>query len=292
MAAFSYNFLAVAILFSTDSKDDGFSDPEDFDEFDATRPYDPNRCSLAAPQFCSVVRSLLSVTGVGRNTVKAGGNFSYGRRDFLWHGGQEVVLRYDRQNTLSFQMDFAEDWSKTNWGMEFTWIDSLPLTDANADSTVTNTDQYTLVVSVDRPTFINFLNANRTFLFNSQWFLSYRPDHGSGFQSNGPYNVTTTFTILTGYFQDRLLGVFTLVYDFQSESGGGLPSLTYRFSESFSATFGMAFFWGRSQSFDMLSMPRALGNRVGTNAYQDHVETGLGVVRDRDEFFFRLRYSF
>jgi hypothetical protein len=292
MAAFSYNFLAIAILFSTDSKDDGFSDPEDFDEFDATRPYDPNRCSLAAPQFCSVVRSLLSVTGVGRNTVKAGGNFSYGRRDFTWHGGQEVVLRYDRQNTLSFQMDFAEDWSKTNWGMEFTWIDSLPLTDANADSTITNTDQYTLVVSVDRPTFINFLNANRTFLFNSQWFMSYRPDHGSGFQSNGPYNVTTTFTILTGYFQDRLLGVFTLVYDFQSESGGGLPSLTYRFSESFSATFGMALFWGRSQDFDPLSMPRALGNRVGQNAYRDHVETGLGVVRDRDEFFFRLRYTF
>ena len=292
MAAFSYNFLAVAILFSTDSEDDGFSDPEDFDEFDATRPYDPNRCSLAAPQFCSVVRSLLSVTGVGRNTVKAGGNFSYGRRDFLWHGGQEVVLRYDRQNTLSFQMDFAEDWSKTNWGMEFTWIDSLPLSDANADSTVTNTDQYTLVISVDRPTFINFLNANRTFLFNTQWFMSYRPDHGSGFQSNGPYNITSTFTILTGYFQDRLLAVFTLVYDFQSESGGGLPSLTYRFSEAFSATFGMALFWGRSQSFDMLSMPRALGNRVGTNAYQDHVETGLGVVRDRDEFFFRLRYSF
>jgi hypothetical protein len=31
---------------------------------------------------------------------------------------------------------------------------------------------------------------------------------------------------------------------------------------------------------------------VGQNAYKDHVETGLGVVRDRDEFFFRLRYSF
>jgi hypothetical protein len=292
MAAFSYNFLAIAILFSMDAGDDGFSSPEDFDEFNAEDPYNPNRCSLAAPQFCSVVRSLLSVTGVGRNTVKAGGSFSYGRRDFLWHGGQEVVLRYDRQNTLSFQMDFAEDWSKTNWGMEFTWIDSLPFTDANADSTFTNSDQYTLVVSVDRPTFINFLNANRTFLFNSQWFMSYRPDHGSGFHSNGPYNVTTTFTVLSGYFQDRLLAVFTLVYDFQSESGGGLPSVTYRFSESFSATFGMAFFWGRTQDFDPLSMPRALGNRVGQNAYRDHVETGLGVVRDRDEFFFRLRYTF
>ena len=32
---------------------------------------------------------------------------------------------------------------------------------------------YRLTISVDRPTFVNFLNANRTFFINTQWFFQY-----------------------------------------------------------------------------------------------------------------------
>ena len=97
---------------------------------------------------------------------------------------------------------------------------------------------------------------------------------------------------MTGYFQDRLLVALTFVYDVQSNSGAGLPSVTYRFSESFSASFGMNFFYGRSQQRVPYLNPPAIGNRVGSHAYKDFVDPGLTVVQDRDEFYFRLRYTF
>jgi hypothetical protein len=239
-----------------------------------------------------VVRSLLGATGVGRNAIRAGGNFNFGRRDFAWHGGQELALRYDRRNVLGFSTDFSEDWSKTNWGIEFTWINKVNFADRDAPNGLTEANVYNLTISMDRPTFVNFLNANRTLLFNTQWFISYVPEHTSSFSSNGPFNVLATFTTLTGYFQDRLFAVLTVVYDFQSISGAGLPSISYRFNEAFSVQFGMAFFFGRYQEREPFIMPQALGNRTGSNQYVDFVENGLAVVRDRDEFFFRFRYTF
>ena len=40
------------------------------------------------------------------------------------------------------------------------------------------------------------------------------------------------------------------------------------------------------------AVPLSLVNRVGRHAYKDFVYPGLGVVQDRDEFYFAMRYSF
>jgi hypothetical protein len=292
MAALSFNFMALLVVFSGDADDDGFSKPQDFDEFDPSRAFTPGRCSLVTPQFCSAVRSILGATGVQRNDLKAGGNGQFGRRDFTWHGGSELVLRYPKRNVPGLSVDFAEDWSKTNWSFEFTWIEELPVDDRDSTDGLTEVDLYNLTISIDRPTFVNFLNANRTFFFNWQLFIRYVPQYQESFTANGPWNFLATFTTLTGYFQDRLLLGLTFVYDVQSNSGAGLPSVTYRFSENFSASFGMNFFFGRFNERVPYLMPPAIGNRVGRHAYSDFVENGLAVVRDRDEFYFRLRYTF
>jgi hypothetical protein len=42
----------------------------------------------------------------------------------------------------------------------------------------------------------------------------------------------------------------------------------------------------------MALYPTALGPRAGRDAYRDFVENGLSAVRDRDELFLRLRYTF
>ena len=66
---------------------------------------------------------------------------------------------------------------------------------------------------MDRPTFVNFLNANRTFFINTQWFVQYVDGFQSGF--TGPINPWDMFGVLaisTGYFQDRLLPSLMLVY--------------------------------------------------------------------------------
>ena len=62
-----------------------------------------------------------------------------------------------------------------------TWINGVPRARSDTYSGVMDADDYNVTLSIDRPTFVNFLNANRTFFFNTQWFFSYRDwDHAPG----------------------------------------------------------------------------------------------------------------
>ncbi len=309
MAAFSWNFQMLAAALSSPPDLEApllFPDtcpagaPPDCldvepDEFDATRPFstDPGQCSWAQPQFCGVLNSFFVVVGLQRNSVRAAGNGDFGRADFIWHSGGEAVLRYEKRNVMGFSMDFAEDFTKSNISVEAAWIEGQQFTDVNTRDGISDSDTLNLTVSVDRPTFINFLNDQRTFFFNTQWFFQYLPSYKRGFTSNGPFNVLATFSVNTGYFQDRLQPAVTFVYDKRSNSGAALPRVSYRFSSNFSATVGMNFFWGRFEQRDLPIQPiSSIDNQVGRRAYTQGVENGLALVRDRDEAFLRIRYTF
>jgi len=303
MAALSFNMQLLLVAFS--SRQGGATTSEN-NEFDPSNPYalyDPTnpstlsfrgKCSFVQPQYCSSVQSVYDITGPQRNVVRAGGNRGFGRRDFVWHSGGEGVLRYTKRNVLGFSFDFAEDYTKSNWGAEMTWIAGQRFSDNDQWDGITESDTLNFTVSVDRPTFINFLNQNRTFFFNSQWFFQYITNYKSSFPGNGPYNILGTFTVQTGYFQDRLLPGVTFVYDRRSNSGAALPSVSYRFTENLSGTIGMNFFFGRWQTVDMpiQGLGTVSGAEAGKLAYQESVENGLSVVRERDEIYLRLRYTF
>ncbi len=289
MAALSWNFEMLLVAFSDRITVPG-SDPRL--GFDPERPYRTDGCSYVLPQLCSAVQALWAITGLTRNTLNAGGNSMFGRRDFVWAGGGDAVLKYQRRNVLGFSTDFAEDHSKSNWSVEFTWVNREAFENSAVYDGISKTGTYNLTLSVDRPTFVNFLNQTRTFFFNSQMFFQYVPGYKNSYQANGPWNFLFTFTTQTGYFQDRLLPSMTWVYDVQSNSGAVLPEIQYRFTESFSATFGLALFWGRYQAKEYPLNPLSLDNHVGRGAYTNWVENGLSVVRQRDELYFNLRYTF
>jgi hypothetical protein len=210
----------------------------------------------------------------------------------VWHSGGEVVLRYEKRNVLGFSMDFAEDVTKANFSIESAWIDGQRFANVNEQDGISTADTFNLTVSVDRPTFINFLNPNRTFFINSQIFFQYVAGYNRGFVTNGPWNLLGTLTVNTGYFRDRLQPAVTLIYDQQSNSGGILPKLTYRFTSNFSATIGTNWFFGRFEMRDNWVNPvSSVDTQVGEDAYHQGVENALALVRDRDEVFFRLRYT-
>jgi len=299
MAAFSFNFLTFLVITSCSQANEGVENIEQKQEcFNPGNPLLANKCSFNAPHLCSNVKGFLAVAGVTRNDVRAGGSDRYGRRTFIWHSGGEIVLRYEKRNVLGFSGDFAEDFTKSNWGVEFTWIEGLPYADANQFDNLSKADALNLTVSVDRPTFINFLNANRTFFINSQWFFQYVPGYRDSFPSNGPWNVLFTFAVFTGYFQDRLQPSFISVFDVQSVSGGFLPNVSYRFTEAFSATIGVNMFFGHTERTKMsINEIAPVSNRAPAGddealAYKDGVDNILGLVRKRDEFYLRLRWTF
>jgi hypothetical protein len=225
--------------------------------------------------------------------VKAAGANGFGRRDFVWHSGGELVLDYQKRNVLGFAFDFDEDRTKSNWGVEASWVNRQPFVDNDAFDNVSVVDTLNLTISVDRPTFINFLNPGRTFFINSQIFIQYINDYRDTFYANGPFNLLATLTVFTGYFQDRLMFFHTTVYDVNSASGALLPSISYRFSESFSVTLGANVFWGRQQLIDApINELRPGLNRTGHDAYMDPVENGLSALRERDEVYALIRYTF
>jgi hypothetical protein len=289
MAAVSWNALMGLIAFSGLGLDES---ERNENEFLPSKPFRTNGCSFARPLFCDVVQSFFQISGVQRNSVRAGGNYLYGRRDFTWHGGKNIVLRYQKRNILGFSLDFAEDVTKSNIGLEFTWENDILLANNDAFDGNNEVDQYNLTISVDRPTFINFLNANRTFFINAQVFFRYVDGYEESFTSNGPWNVLAVLSINTGYFDDRLLPAMNLVYDLRSNSGAWIPQVQYRYSAEFSVTFGLAVFTGNEEARDMAISPLSLGNRAGRHAYRDFVENGISAVRDRDEVFLRIRYTF
>jgi hypothetical protein len=320
VAALSFNYLMFLAAFSrnpalgtdpdvtsrefdlrhpTVTRSNGLDDDEDaeIDEADEGSPdhigpFRTDGCSYRRTQLCYAVQSFLDFSGVQRNEVRAGGSARFGRRDFVWAMGAPLVARFEKRNVLGFSLDWAEDVTKSNWSVESTWIEGLPFFDNDEPTGLKTVDTYNLTISTDRPTFVNFINANRTFFINSQWFLQYVDGYEKGMPSTGPYNLLGTLTISTGYFQDRLLPAVSLVYDVQSNSGAVLPSIEYRFTGNFSVTFGLAAFYGRPQ-FSVTGLTQLGGvNRVGRHAHEDAVENGLSPLRDRDEIHLRVRYTF
>jgi hypothetical protein len=281
MAGFSWNLMMVLITTSPNWDHQPFLTAS------------TSSCSYRRADLCLAVEGLMAVTGTERNTINAGGNSLFGRRDFLWASGGEVNLQYQKRNVLGFSMDFADDVTKSNWGIEMGWERHLPFPDNNAVDNVSRSDDFEVSISVDRPTFINFLNQNRTFFFNMQLFLSYLTNYHTSYTIPGPFGVLGTFTISTGYFQDRLLPSVTFVYDVFSNSGAALPELQYRFTENFSFTLGIAQFLGRFRTQAMPVNPVAtVQQNYGQNAYDTYSEPGLSLIRDRDEAYMRIRYTF
>jgi hypothetical protein len=253
----------------------------------------PTACGIYLPMLCQASRAILGAAGVRRNAARVGGRNGYGRRDWAWHSSGEVVLDYQKRNVLGFAFDFDEERTKSSWGVEASWVNRQPFANNDEWDGVSKVDTFNLTISADRPTFIDFLNPGRTFFFNTQWFFQYVAGHGENFWANGPFNVLATFTAFTGYHQDRLLFFNTAVFDVMSRSGALLPSVIYRFSESFSVTVGVNVFWGRSQWRDApINEIRPALNRTGNHAYEDAVVNGLSVLRERDEIYLSLRYTF
>ena len=190
-------------------------------------------------------------------------------------------------------MDFAEDRTKTNWGVEFSWTNAQNYLDNDSYSGFSTHGVEQLTISVDRPTFINFLNPNRTFLFNTQWFFRYIDNFhdNSAMWVNGPFGMLGTFTIFTGYFQDRLLPVVTFVHDVRTTSGAALISMTYRYNESFSATFGVNVFYGSPQNL-LIPLQQPVLQNYGPQYEQRVKYDGLTALSERNELSFAIRYTF
>jgi len=251
-------------------------------------------CTFDDPLNCDFMNSFFETTAVQRPERRAGGTGRYGRRDMSWLAGAALDLFYERRNVLGVSVDFAEDWSQTTWGIDFTWIEDAPYINNRADNGHSKEDTLNLTMSIDRPTFINFLNANRTVFFNSQIFIRYIPgyERRDTFEVDGPFSLLATLTAFTGFWQDRLMTFVTLIHEVESNSGGQIVTVNYRFSESFSVTVGMSSFYGDPSRSRVLDVSPATRFHTGTDFTQRSNFRGVSAISQRDELFVSVRKTF
>jgi hypothetical protein len=272
-----------------------FSDAEQ-EKFEARFGPDGVDFPVRTPTGCAAISGFLGASGQTLPFKKAGGDGTYGRRDFYWQAGQELIINYQKRNVFGFGLDFAEDVTRTSWGVEYSWVANQSLSNTTSRSGLSNSDVHVLTVSVDRPTFINFINPNRSFFINSQMFLRYIPDyHGGSDHKDGNYSAfagrwtgLATFTAFTGYFQDRLSPRITLAYAWDTQTMAVLWGLGYRFSGNFTTGLSVSHFVGDAGKVQRSYFPASL---FGDPKEYNEGQSGIAVVRNRDEARFTLRYS-
>ncbi len=269
---------------------------EDFNS-EAFKSLFPNGLPPRSPVFCRGVSGILSATTQTLPVRRAGGDGSYGRRDFLWQGGRQVEFNYQKRNVFGMGLDFAEDVTKTSWGLEFSWMANKLFANNLEYSGLSKSDELVLSISVDRPTFFNFLNPNRSFFLNLQMFLRYLPSYEGGRgNEDGNYGVAgapltgnIAFTFFTGYFQDRLAPRVTILYAPWESQGAVITGLTYRWNDAFSTSIGYTQFFGHIYEQQGGYFPISQYGSVAD--YSGPVLRGVAPVLYRDQAELRVRYT-
>jgi hypothetical protein len=205
------------------------------------------------------------------------------------------MLDYQKKNVFGFGLDFAEDRTKSSWGIEFSWTSGKFFGNTLSRDLLHRSDEYVLSISMDRPTFINFLNPNRTFFLNFQIFFKYFSDFEGGDRrgmfgtSDGPFDTRFIVFFFTGYFQDRLTPRVTLVADPPTSTGAVLTTLSYRFTDRFSASLGMNHFFGHVSQLEAPYFPISMLS--GPDRTSETLR-GIAPARNRDEMFVTVRWTF
>ncbi len=181
---------------------------------------------------------------------------------------------------------------------------------------VDESDVIRFSIGMDRPTFIKFLNPNRTFFLSAQIFHTYYlgweggPSHGF---LNDRHSWIYTFFAQGQYMRDRLTPQGFIVWDQTSNGWIAGMQIQYLFNNNWSAMFGGNFTWsGRRQeahdngAFTAFNTgfsgnaaaggPNAAGcpscGRVKQRTFFGDAQNGAAALRKNDEFFFRVQYQF
>jgi len=247
-------------------------------------------------------------------TVTAAGNCDdpqafYGSSfGFLTPGGQ-VEFEYDKVNTLGLAVDYFDDWTGIVFRLESSWSKDVPVTNTNDLDWLDSSDFVQFALGMDRPTFIKFLNPTRTFFISSQIFHTYWLDHegdnNDGFFTDR-HNWILTFFIQGNYLRDRLTPQAFVVWEEASGAWVSGIQAQWLFTNNWSIVGGINAIWGTPTEdshaigpFTGFTLNRvdaagsaAPGGHTNPTNVNGLAQEGIASLRNRDELFVRLRYSF
>ena len=161
-------------------------------------------------------------------------------------------IHFPEVDLVGGSADFYVDKIKSAFRVEFAWTTGEEFGDTSKVRLFSKSDVIRWVVGWDRPTYIRFLNPNRTFLLSAQVFGQHLLDHESFHPALGPPGVfgpkigfqdnkssfIGTFLILANYMNDRLSPQLLTAYDVRAGAGVVGPSINWLPSDNWRVTIG------------------------------------------------------
>lgn len=235
--------------------------------------------------------------GVGGDGTPRGGTFCSPVA-----GGQTSII-YDQAHTLGLSFDYFEQYTGTVWRVESSWtLDELVNNTQSADW-VSHSNVMRWSIGIDRPTFLKWLNKDRTFFLSMQifdtWYLEHQGDKNTGMFVD-EHNFITTFFFIGNYMRDRLKPTGFVVWEEASNSWVSGLNLEWLMDNHWSIKGGLHTIWGGTNDTTHDTGPFTNFITSDTTFRQDPFVTsvlgvgrqGIGAVRDYDEIFFELKYQF
>ncbi len=215
----------------------------------------------------------------------------------------QVSTVFKQAHTLGLAMDYFESWSGIVMRIESSWtFDELVANTRSADW-VDTSDVMRFSLGFDRPTFIPFLNKDRTFFLSMQifdtWYWDHEGDGNTGYLTD-EHNWITTFFVIGNYMRDTLKPVGFYVWEEATNSHVSGFNLEWLIDNHWSVKGGFHLIWGgnNNKTHDAGPFTNFISN--GPNLTQNPfvqstfgpAHQGLGALRNYDEMFFELKYQF
>ena len=230
-------------------------------------------------------------------------------------------IYFPRVTLIGGSADFYVDPLKSAFRVELAHTSGEEFADTSVADLNSESDVIRWVVGWDRPTYIRWLNPNRTFLLSAQIFGQHLLDHRSithpvsgqqiGFQDwqNGYIG---TFLFQGFYRNDRVLPRIITAYDFRAKAAVVAPGVDYLINDNLRLIFGanikfgsgprvaddgrtanaFAPFTGRPGCTDVPAISSSCGDRRGFEPLGRFKSGPLGMAQHEDEFQILLRYRF
>ncbi len=217
-------------------------------------------------------------------------------------GGHTVTV-YKQAHTPGLSFDYFEPWSGVVFRVESSYTFDEIVNNTRKFDWVDKSDIMKWSIGMDRPTFIPWLNKDRTFFLSLQifdtWYVDHEGDKHTGFLVD-EHNFITTFFFLGNYMRDKLKPTGFYVWEEASNSHVAGFNVEWLMDNHWSIKGGFHLIWEGDENFRHDVGPYTAfilpdGNGV-RNPYQQSplgvAHEGIGALRDNDEVFLQLKYQF
>lgn len=221
--------------------------------------------------------------------------------------GGQTDIQYKRSQTLGLSFDYFESFTGSVFRVESSvTLDEL-VNNTRKANWIDESDVMRWSIGIDRPTWIKWLNKDRTFFLSAQifdtWYINHEGDKHTGFYTD-EHNFITTLFFIANYFRDRVTPIGFLVWEEASNSWVAGFNTEWKMDNHWSIKGGFHTIWGGNENFRHDSGPFSTfvvpiqgGVGSGNDTYAQHsvfgaAHEGIGALRDNDELFFQLKYQF